>query len=390
MSSLSNFFDVQSEHDFKVIEMVEHMNFLKTLTVGEYTLYKKWDEINFNYTGEVSNLRIVKNKLWKPTNLFDEKLTIYEIENIKPKIVLIESDNLHDWGIVRIFCHTMSHDQNIGRNLKFLVIDENTNTYIGCLAIASDVIAIKGRDEYIGWSMEEKITNKKINNTSIGSCIMPTQPFGYNFLGGKLMATLITSKLVRDCWENKYIDKLVGFSTTSLYGSYSMYNGIPYWKHTGSSAGKITLKPDNRVYEYWLDYIKTKHSDAYAKAYEANNSAGVATGVKQKIINMILKEVGLSSSQFQHGFERGVYFAPIYNNSREFLQGKIGKSELVLNDKYKSDTDGMISWWKNKAIKRYTKLYQENRLNNDTLFYDDLIGMSWNETKQKYINQVGR
>ena len=50
----------------------------------------------------------------------------------------------------------------------------------------------------------------------------------------------------------------------------------------------------------------------------------------------------------------------------------------------------MLEWWKKKAISRYEKLHQENRLNNDTLFYEDLIGISLIEAKQKYLSQVGR
>ena len=33
----------------------------------------------------------------------------------------------------------------------------------------------------------------------MGFVIVPTQPFGFNFLGGKLMSLLITSKKIRDC-----------------------------------------------------------------------------------------------------------------------------------------------------------------------------------------------
>jgi hypothetical protein len=50
----------------------------------------------------------------------------------------------------------------------------------------------------------------------------------------------------------------------------------------------------------------------------------------------------------------------------------------------------MIQWWKKHAVSRYTKLYNENRLKPETLFYYDVVGMSWDECKQKYLQEVGR
>ena len=38
----------------------------------------------------------------------------------------------------------------------------------------------------------------------MGFVIVPSQPFGYNFLGGKLIATMVNSKVVRDEWKKIY------------------------------------------------------------------------------------------------------------------------------------------------------------------------------------------
>ena len=390
ISNLSTFFDTDSDHDLYVKNFVDNMNLLKSMTVEEHTLYKKWEEINYNLNQEVSNLRSVKNNIWKPTDLLNKELTLAQINDLQPKIIAVDDTNLYDWTIIRTFCHTMVFDANIGRNLKFLVIDDVTKKYIGCLNIASDVIAITDRDKHIGWTKENRLDDKKINYTAIGSCIMATQPFGYNFLGGKLMATLVTSKFIRDTWEQKYANIIAGFTTTSLYGSYSMYNGIPYWKHVGSSAGKINIKPDDKVYRYMLNYVKENRKEAYDKVTKANNAIGVSSGLKQRQLSLIFKEVGISPSAYTHGYQRGVYFSSIYENTKDFLCNKINEAELVMKERYKQDVDGMISWWKEKAIKRYSKLHEENKINNDMLFYDDLIGVSWDEAKQMYLNQVGR
>ena len=76
------------------------------------------------------------------------------------------------------------------------------------------------------------------------SSIVPVQPFGYNLLGGKLLACISTGEGVRECWKDKYKDTLVGNTTTSLYGDYSMYNSIPIWNDKTDSSilflGKVS------------------------------------------------------------------------------------------------------------------------------------------------------
>ena len=39
---------------------------------------------------------------------------------------------------------------------------------------------------------------------------------------------------------------------------------------------------------------------------------------------------------------------------------KIKEKDLVLKDKFKSD-EWFLNWWKEKAIRRYTKLHKEGR-----------------------------
>ena len=84
------------------------------------------------------------------------------------------------------------------------------------------------------------------------------------------------------------------------------------------------------------------------------------------------------------------YYADIYENGRPFLRNEINEDELVMKEKYKLDYDRIINWWKPKAIRRYEKHHKENRLKPESLFYSDIIGMSWEETKEKYLGDIGR
>jgi len=220
---------------------------------------------------------------------------------------------------------------------------------------------------------------------------MSTQPFGYNFLGGKLVASLLTTKVVSDTWFKMYNNVLAGLTTTSLYGSESMYNSIPFWKKLGSSTGAIGIKPDDDVYGKWHDYLKEHKPDEYKERFTKDDpSKGPVTGIKQQIINMIFREVGVSASKYKHGFERGVYYAPLYENTREFLRGEIEADKLVPLTKLKDDVDSVISWWKPKAIARYQKLHEEGRIKDGILYYTNMVGISWDEAKSLYLSEVGR
>ena len=202
-------------------------------------------------------------------------------------------------------------------------------------------------------------------------------------LGGKLIAALTTCSDVRNQWKKDYDDTLVGLTTTSLYGAHSQYNGIPHWKTLGESAGKIMIKPDDSVYLVWNKWLKENHPEEHLKAISA-------TGPKQNVINRIFKHLGIKGKDYEHGFKRGVFFANMYDNGLEYLRNEIEDKDLVMKQKYVLDYDRINSWWKPKAIRRYTTLFNDNRIKPETLFYGDVVGMTWEQCKDKYLKEVGR
>jgi hypothetical protein len=262
---------------------------------------------------------------------------------------------------------------------------------LGVVSISSDVIAITDRDNYIGWTDENRLQDKKLANSAIGSCIMSTQPFGYNFLGGKLVAALVTSSKVREIWKKLYGQSLVGITTTSLYGSYSMYNSLKWWHKCGSSAGKMMIKPDDSVYDVWHQWIKDNKKQKYEEEMtQKEGVSGPVTGAKNRVISMIFQELKIKATDYQHGYERGVYYSCFYENTKEFLQNKIAEDQLKMKELFKKDVNGIIEWWKPKAIERYKKLNNEGNLKPDILYYNKMIGMTYEEAKDKYFGEVGR
>ena len=39
------------------------------------------------------------------------------------------------------------------------------------------------------------------------------------------------------------------------------------------------------------------------------------------------------------------------------------------------------------VIRRYTTLFNDNRIKQETLFYGDVVGMTWEECKEKYLGE---
>jgi len=394
---------VQSEFNFDMGKklLISNLDLLHGMSVEESTLYKKWSEFNDDLHTSMKRLPVLQSyfdTIWTPIDIMDKDLTIKEILSLQPYVEL--TDDTIRWTDIRKLISSMEFTPNPGRNVKAFVKDRVSGKLLGVISLGSDVTSLGVRDKFIGWTKDNKFKDGKLNNTAIGTSIVPTQPLGFNFLGGKLIAALTTSPIFRSEWETKYNNTLVAVGTTSLYGASSQYNGIPHFKTLGESAGKVNIKPDNKFYDPWHQWLKETHSDWYKKnisdererngANMGYGTNGPVSGVKQKIIGKIFKECGIKNDTYHHGFKRGVYFAPMYENGNQYLCNKIEVKDLVMKPKFAEGDDYTIRWWKDKAIKRYTTLHTENRLKNETLFYSNIIGMQWEDCKTKYLKDIGR
>ena len=251
--SFENFFgEAEFDYELEKQKFIDNMDFLKEMSVEESTLWKKWEEFNKDpqfFMDRADTIDRLEKTIWQPTDIYNKELTIQEINSIEPIVEPVEQGNAQaneDWIITRRLIHSMEFTANPGRNVKFYVKDKSTNKVLGLICLGSDVTSLGVRDELIGWTKENKFQDGKLNHTAIGTTICCVQPLGFNMLGGKLVAQMVTSKVVRDTWKKLYGQTLVGISTTALYGIHSMYNGIPQWKTLGETKGKISLKPDDK------------------------------------------------------------------------------------------------------------------------------------------------
>jgi hypothetical protein len=377
------------------------------MDVKEYTLFQKWTEVKERYPGkptynlfdepdidwgddkQAAIINKVKNNIWVPQNADD-------YEKLKPQMYLANSKRVDEWNAIRTFSSTMKNNSNIGRNLYYIVRDLVTEKYLGVVCISSDFLDLTPRDSAIGWPRDIKTQQKMINHTAIGSTIVPLQPLGYNYMGGKLLAILCLSDTVQRDWKEKYGDTLVGVTTTSLYGKtkangLSQYDGLEHWQKMGFSSGSVAFEPSRSTRNMVYEWVKETDPRKYFEWWEAKNPQGLPLkrDHKNRSLNYAYSKLGIPKELIRTEHHRGIYFSPLYNNTNEFLRKEITDSELVKS--FDTSEETLTNIWKTKYAKgRIRQLQKQNKVSYESLFYDDLIYLSWDETKAKYLPQVGR
>ena len=168
------------DFDIEKTKLKENMDYLMTMSVQEQTLYKKWVELQDPTMIQAkSQIASYYDSQWKPTDINNKELTIKEIEALEPYVEIVEdTKEATKWSQNRRMIHTMDFTANPGRNVKINVRDKVTGKLLGQISLASDVTALGVRDEYIGWTKEDKFVKGKLNNTTIASTIVCTQPLG--------------------------------------------------------------------------------------------------------------------------------------------------------------------------------------------------------------------
>ena len=382
------------------------LSYASKMDVREYTLYQKWCEVHEKYpTQEVSTLfgeevqmvypeqqkliDTVKKNFWMPKDPDD-------YEKLQPTLVLANGDLAETWNTIRTFSSTMKNNSNIGRNLYYIVQDKVTSKYLGVICISSDFLDLTPRDNAIGWPRDVKTQQGMINHTAIGSTIVPLQPLGYNYMGGKLLALLCLSDTVQKDWKDRYGDVLVGVTTTSLYGNtksngLSQYDGLEHWNKMGFSSGSVAFEPTKPTMKKAFMWIKQHYPRKYFEWWDAKNTQGLPLkrDHKNRSLNFVYSKLGIPKELIRTEHQRGIYFSPLYTNTNEYLRKEITDESLV--KLFDTTEETLANIWKTKYSKgRISMLKKKNTVSYENLFYDDLIYLSWEETKTKYLPQVGR
>lgn len=219
-----------------------------------------------------------------------------------------------------------------GRRVRFLVRDQQNGKLIGLMALADPVYNLKAREEWIGWTPAQKAKN--LRNVMDAYVLGAVPPYGA-LLGGKLVASLVTSKEVVNAFETTYAGrrtliqnrnsnaKLALITTTSGLGRSSIYDRIKLdgkllYEPVGFTKGFGHFHVSQHTFAIMRKLLRVTHHP-YAKG----NRFGDGPSWRIRVMRAALEDADLESKVLlNHGVKREVFMVPLATNAREFLRGE--------------------------------------------------------------------
>ena len=343
-----------------------------------------------NYTDTESYLRSVKKAVIGGSGYLDDPKNDFFNEDIHPEDMNFDVrlvGNRFPEGIqqeyyknlLRLVSSHNNEDSIPGRELRMMVHEKTSNKVVGFIRLQSPLINSKPRNEWLGKAPNLTIFNR---HTVMGFAIVPSQPFGYNYLGGKLLALICVSHYVRKILNEVFQKDIALFETTSLYGSSSsasQYDGLkPFMRFKGLTDSKFAPTLHADAFHTLHDRFKYLND---GKPLTDNKASSKKLKRQTKMISIIRNslEDKKKLKQFNDVIEKAFsltekkrfYISDFgYGNVREVINGE--QSKLVKGQNWdKFEFDNIIAWWKKKAGKRYEKLKQENRFRDRVELWTD-------------------
>ena len=333
-----------------------------------------------NFTSIEDYLRFVKKELVPRANplmsmedeFFNEDISPDEME-FEIRFIGDRFDNsLPQDHYKNLLAAVSSHNNetNIpGRELRWMVYEKRTQKLIGFIRFGSPTINSKPRNVWLGQPANLSLLNR---HTAMGFVIVPSQPFGYNYLGGKLLALLCVSHFARETLNKVFEKDIALFETTSLYGSTtsaSQYDGLkPFFRYKGLTESKFLPLLHDRVFHKLHDRFtllnnNTPLTDNKASSKKMKRQTKMIASIKKSLKdeNKLQQFNAVIEMAFGLTQKKRFYISDYgYGNVREVIRGD--QDKLVHGQNWdKFHLDNIISWWKRKATKRYETLKRDGR-----------------------------
>jgi len=333
-----------------------------------------------NFTSIEDYLRFVKRELVPKTNPLMSHEDEFFNEDISPEEMEFEirfigdrfPNSLPQDHYKNLLAAVSSHnnESNIpGRELRWMVYEKRTQKIVGFIRFGSPTINSKPRNLWLGQPANLSLLNR---HTAMGFVIVPSQPFGYNFLGGKLLALLCVSHFARETLNKVFEKDIALFETTSLYGSTtsaSQYDGLkPFFRYKGLTESKFLPLLHDRVFHKLHDHFtllnnNTPLTDNKASSKKMKRQAKMIASIKKSLKDQDKLQHFNSVIEMAFGLtqKKRFYISDYgYGNVREVIRGD--QDKLVRGQNWdKFYLDNIISWWKRKATKRYETLKRDGR-----------------------------
>ena len=335
---------------------------------------------NIGSTEEYMRDEKLKNLDNLPSSLFPPEDDLFSDFSMHPKDMDIEVCEIPGSQFETLLAITSSHINKapVGKNVQLAVREKNSGKILGFIRLGSPVIYMKPRNDYLGqvWIQQEDTAKRFNTATMMGFVIVPAQPFGFNYLGGKLLSAICSSHTVREICNKKYDMNLCLFETTSLYGttkSVSQYDGMkPYIRFKGLTDSDIVPMMHGQRYHDLKDYVENITGDLL----------GGDTSTTSRKLRTFTKMIALTKAALK-GTTEGDAFNITIENAKKLTEKKryyisdYGfkntvdymncKTDVLLpGENYdKHELSNVIEWWRNKAINRYETLKTEGRLRTE-------------------------
>lgn len=264
-----------------------------------------------------------------------------------------------------------------GRCLRLAILEKKTQKWCGFIRLGSPVINCKPRNEMLGQVFTQVEGGAQRFNAcaAMGFVIVPAQPFGFNYLGGKLLAAICTTHEVRRMLDEKYGMTTCLFETTSLYGSskaVSQYDGMkPLIRFKGLTDSDFLPMLHGDTYTNLKDYIEGIIEEPLAPEGASSRKLKISNAMVS-IIKTTLKgtpegeKFAKTIENAKNLNEQKRYFVSDYGfkNMVDFVNGK--DTKLVPGENYeKHNLSNIIEWWRKKAINRFETLKTEGRIRTE-------------------------
>tara|TARA_B100001564_G_C20651643_1_gene677144 strand:+ start:258 stop:1373 length:1116 start_codon:yes stop_codon:yes gene_type:complete len=266
-----------------------------------------------------------------------------------------------------------NNESNIpGRELRWMIFEKNTKKVLGFIRFGSPTINSKPRNLWLGHQPNLSIFNR---HAAMGFVIVPSQPFGYNYLGGKLLALLCCSHFARETLNEVFEKEIALFETTSLYGSAtsaSQYDGLkPFMRFKGLTESKfLPLMHDKQFHKLHNEFTRlndnTPLTDNKASSKKMKRQTKMISIIKNSLHdqNKLTHFNDVIQTAFGLTQKKRFYISDYgFENVREVILGEQETLRPGQNfDKFY--LENIIKWWKKKATKRYERLKEEGRFRN--------------------------
>ena len=335
----------------------------------------------FSQMGNIEDyLRFVKKEVIKSTSSLTPLHDEFFNEDIHPQEMEFDikfvgnrfqqSIQQEHYGNLLNVVSSHNNESNIpGRELRWMIYEKNSKKVIGFIRFGSPTINSKPRNVWLGKAPDLKIFNR---HAAMGFVIVPSQPFGYNYLGGKLLALLCCSHYARETLNEVFEKDIALFETTSLYGSTtdaSQYDGLkPFMRYKGLTESKFLPLLHDVAFHKLHDRFSVWNNN---QPLTDNKASSKKMKRQTKMISLIKNS--LDDSNKLHKFNSVINMAFGLTQKKRFYTSDYGYSnvrEVILGEQDKLVRgqnwdkfylENIISWWKKKAGKRYEKLKREDR-----------------------------